>query len=71
MSEHQGTTGGIDVFGKGLEVQQPELLHALETEPIVRHDRVVTIMRMADIDDVTYSATTGSESSAVTPTAPK
>ncbi len=54
MSEDQGLTGGIDVFRKGLEVQQPELLHALETEPIVRHDRVVTLMRMADIVDVTH-----------------
>ncbi len=54
MSDDQGLTGGIDVFGKGLEVQQPELLRGLETEPIVRHDRVVTLMRMADIVDVTH-----------------
>lgn len=54
MSEDQGLTGGIDVFGKGLEVQQPELVQALEAEPIVRHDRVVTLLRMADIVDVTH-----------------
>ena len=54
MSDDPGLTGGIDVFGKGLEVQQPELLDALEAEPIVRDDRAVTLMRMADIVDVTH-----------------
>jgi cytochrome P450 len=54
VSDDQGLTGGIDVFRKGLEVQQPELLHALETEPMGRHESVVTLMRMADIVDVTH-----------------
>ena len=54
MSDDSGLTGGIDVFGKGLEVQQPELLDTLEAEPIVRDDRTVTLMRMADIVDVTH-----------------
>jgi cytochrome P450 len=49
-----GLTSGIDVFEKGLETQQPELLHAMETQPIVRHDTTVTLMRMADIADVTH-----------------
>jgi cytochrome P450 len=51
-----GLTSGIDVFEKGLESQQPELLRALETQPIVRHDSTVTLMRMADIADVTHRA---------------
>jgi cytochrome P450 len=50
----QGLTSGIDVFGRGLEVQQPELLHALETKPIVRRGTAVTLMRMADIVEVTH-----------------
>lgn len=53
MSEH-GLTNGIDVFDKGLETQQPELLRAMERQPIVRHDTTVTLMRMADIADVTH-----------------
>ena len=53
MSDY-GLTGGIDVFEKGLENQQPELLRALETQPIVRHDRTVTLLRMEDIADVTH-----------------
>ena len=53
MSEY-GLTDGIDVFDKGLETQQPELLLAMETQPIIRHDTTVTLMRMADIADVTH-----------------
>jgi cytochrome P450 len=49
-----GLTSGIDVFEKGLESQQPELLLALETQPVVRHESTVTLMRMADIADVTH-----------------
>jgi cytochrome P450 len=54
LSDDLGLTGAIDVFAKALEVQQPELVHALETEPIVRRDRTVTLLRMADIVDVTH-----------------
>jgi cytochrome P450 len=50
----QGLTSGMDVFSRGLEVQQPELLRMLETEPIRRRGSDVTLMRMADIVEVTH-----------------
>ena len=50
----RGLTGGIEVFGRGLETQQPELVRVLETEPIVRHGNAVTLMRMADIVEATH-----------------
>ena len=49
-----GITRDVDVFTKGLEVQQPELLEVLETTPIVRNGNAVTIMRMADIVEATH-----------------
>jgi cytochrome P450 len=49
-----GLTGSIEVFSRGLEVQQPELVRVLETTPIVRVGSSVTVMRMADIVDLTH-----------------
>jgi cytochrome P450 len=62
-----GLTSSIEVFAKGLEDQQPELVRVLETTPIVRRGASVTVMRMADIVDVTHrpevrSTPAGSES---------
>jgi cytochrome P450 len=50
----EGLTGSIEVFSRGLEVQQPELVRVLETTPIVRVGSSVTVMRMADIVDLTH-----------------
>jgi cytochrome P450 len=50
----EGLTGSIDVFGRGLETQQPELLRVLQKQRIVRDGSAVTIMRMADIVELTH-----------------
>jgi cytochrome P450 len=47
-------TAGLEIFKKGLEAQQPELVRALETTPIVRDGSSVTVMRMADVVDITH-----------------
>lgn len=47
-------TASVEVFSRGLEVQQPELVRVLETTPIVRDGASVTVMRMADIVDLTH-----------------
>jgi len=49
-----GLTSAVDVFVKGLEEQQPELLRVLDATPVIRQGKAVTLLRMADIFEVTH-----------------